>query len=140
MEAKARPEVVASYAVVRYKTGPAQIHVSPMWEIYEARERSDSYQNGRGPWIDHFNSMAKVVPLRAILKLEAVDDVVLRQLGREDAQEAAEDVLEFGLDGELVPPTELDSLPAAESGPPASIDDIKAKFGGKGQEIPDATA
>ncbi|MHA1573089.1 MAG: recombinase RecT, partial [Alphaproteobacteria bacterium] len=29
MKVKARPEVIAAYAVVRYKTGPAQIHVSP---------------------------------------------------------------------------------------------------------------
>lgn len=140
MDVKQRPPVQASYAVVRYKHGPAQIHVCPMWEIHEARERSDSYQNGRGPWIDYFNSMAKVVPLRAILKLEAVDDVVLRQLGHEDAQESATDVIEIGLDGEMVPSAELDSLPAAEVGPPSSVADLKEKFGGNGQDISDESA
>lgn len=141
MNLKARPEVKASYAVVRYKTGPAQIHVCPLWEIHEARDRSDSYQNGRGPWIDHFNSMAKVVPLRAILKLEAVDDVVLRQLGREDMQESSSDVIEIGLDGEMVPSVELESLPAAETGPPSSVDALKAQFGGRGEQvIPDEPA
>lgn len=140
MDLKTRPDVKASYAVVRYKTGPAQIHVSPLWEIHEARERSDSYQNGRGPWIDHFNSMAKVVPTRAILKLEAVDDVVLRQLGREDAQEGSPDVIEIGLDGELALPTaEFESLPEATIEHPESIDDLKKKFGSK-PEIPDEPA
>ncbi len=139
MDVKVRPEVQASYAVVRYKHGQSQIHVSPLWEIHEARERSDSYQNGRGPWIDHFHSMAKVVPLRAILKLEAVDDV-MRQLGHEDAQESANDVIEIGIDGEMLPSAELDSLPAADMGPPSSVEALKSQFGGNGPEIADEPA
>ncbi len=136
MDLKERPEVIASYAVVRYKTGRSQIYVCPMWEILEARDRSDSYQNGRGPWIDHFNSMAKVVPLRAILKLEAVDDVVLRQIGHEDAQERSEDVIEIGLDGESLPSGEFESLPPAESRPPSSVEELKTQFG----EVPNESA
>lgn len=139
MAVKQRPMVIASYAVVRYKMGAAQIHVSPLWEIEEARDRSDSYQNGRGPWIDHFHSMARVVPLRAIMKLEAVDDVK-RQFGHEDAQESANDVIEIDLDGEMLPATVLESLPAAETGPPSSVDDLKSKFGTNAQDIPDEPA
>ena len=136
---KVRPPIEAAYAVVRYKQGASQIHVSPLWEINEARDRSESYQNGRGPWVDHYRSMAKVVPLRAVLKLEAVDDAVLRQLSLEDAQEGSQSVIEIGIDGEVIPQTELDSLPEAEAGPPSNVDDIKAKFGAQ-VEVPDEPA
>lgn len=128
-------EIKYSYAVVRYKTGPAQIHVSPLWEIYQSRERSESYRNGRGPWIDHFGGMCLVVPLRAILKLEAIDDVVLRQLGREEAQEVADDVINYDIDGELVLPSELPPV----QDDPSNIDDLKRKFGDPNEVLPDAS-
>lgn len=118
------PEIVASYAVVRYKQGQAQIHVSPLWEIHESRQRSESFRNGQGPWIAHFSGMCLVTPLRAILKLEAIDDVVLRQLGREEAQERSDDVIEYDLNGELAMPGE-ESPPITAA--PESIDDIKAQ-------------
>lgn len=124
--------IKCSYAVVRYKNGPAQIHVSPLWEIYASRERSESYRNGRGPWIDHFAGMCLVVPLRAILKLEAIDDVVLRQLGREDKQEVAEDFIEYDLDGEIVLP---DELPPVKIENPTSVDGLKAKFGDPNEDL-----
>ena len=127
VDQKERPEVRCAYAVVRYREGPAQIHVSTLYEIEEARGRSEAFQRGQGPWLSHPISMMRVVPLRAILKLEAIDDAILRQLGHEDAQEASDSYIEVGIDGEVTESlSEIASLPVAD---PKSIDELKTKFG-----------
>lgn len=135
-EQKERPEVIMSYATVYYKDGSSFSHVSPMYEILEARQRSEAFRNGHGPWVDHFNSMAKIVPLRAIMKLEAIDSMVLEQLGREDLSVTQEDVVEVQMDDAIV-----EEAPPAQIAEPGSVDELKAKFGGgKQTEIPDESA
>ena len=50
------------------------------------------------------------------------------------------DVIEIDLDGDMLPSAELESLPAADLGPPSTVEDLKAKFGRKVQDIPDEPA
>ncbi len=133
LDADTRPEIRCAYATVYYKDGTSQTHVSPMYEILEARGRSEAYKTwikkGKPgwmdvPWRDHFGSMAMVVPLRALLKLEAIDDITITQLAREDAQAGSEDVIEVQSFEELTglePEPEPEAIEAA----PSNVQELK---------------
>lgn len=131
LDLKERPKLRCTYATVYYKDGGSTSYIAPMFEIFESRQRSDAFRNGYGPWVSHFESMAKIVPLRKLMRLEAIDDLVLRQLSREEAQDASDDVIEYGIDGEFALPNE--ELPAV-IGDPQDVDALKTKFAiGKGE-------
>jgi len=135
---KQRPEVQFSYATVHYRDGSSMSHVSPMYEILEARERSEAFRNGYGPWVDHFNSMCKVVPLRAIMKLEAIDDIVLRQISMDERSELNGDVIEVDLGMDSLPPDA--EPPPIQISAPGTVDDLKAKFGSGKTQPPEESS
>ncbi len=125
LDAEKRPEVRCAYATVYYKDGSSQTHVSPKYEILEARGRSESFTKwGSGPWKDHPNAMAMVVPLRALLKLETIDGTTITQLAREDAQAESDDVIEVQSFEELTglePEPEPEAIEAA----PSNVQELK---------------
>lgn len=125
LDAEKRPEVRCAYATVYYKDGSSQTHVSPMYEILEARGRSEAYSKwGSGPWKDHPNAMAMVVPLRALLKTEAIDGGTITQLAREDAQAESEDVIEVQSFEELTG-LEPEAEPEAIEAAPSNVQELK---------------
>ena len=118
-----RPELRLAYATAYYKDGSTCSHVSPLYEIMEARQRSESFRRGHGPWVSDFNSMAKIVPLRALMKLESIDGVLLEQLGREDRSKNGE-VIEIEMDGDALSGEEVP--PVIEA--PQDVDALKEQF------------
>lgn len=60
-------DIIAVYAVVKLKDGGVQRVVLPRWKIDKIRNQSRA--GNSGPWVTHFDEMAKKTVLRAIYKL-----------------------------------------------------------------------
>lgn len=58
-----------TYAVVKFTNGDIQIEVSNIEDIEKSKDYSKSANRNGSPWKEHYNSMAKVVPLRKIAKI-----------------------------------------------------------------------
>lgn len=126
LDVEEKPKLRCTYATIYYKSGGSQTWISPMYEILDARGRSDQWKkSGGGPWKLHFEGMAKVVPLREILKRAPADDVlgakIADQLAREDAQSAGE-VIEMPSFEEL---TGLEPEPEAIEAAPSNVQELK---------------
>jgi recombination protein RecT len=80
-EKQASEHLVATYGVVKLKSGEAQIKVCFRDEINESMEHSRSSHKPDSPWVTHFEAMALVVPIRKLgknlglpLRVEDYDD------------------------------------------------------------------
>ena len=67
-EKQASENLVATYGVVKLKSGEAQIKVCFRDEINESMEHSRSSHKPDSPWVTHFEAMALVVPIRKLGK------------------------------------------------------------------------
>jgi recombination protein RecT len=82
-EKQVRENLIATYGVVKLKSGEAQIKVCFRDEINESMESSRSSHKPDSPWVTHFEAMALVVPIRKLgknlglpLKIEDYDESV----------------------------------------------------------------
>jgi len=82
-EKQDRENLIATYGVVKLKSGEAQIKVCFRDEINESMEHSRSSHKPDSPWVTHFEAMALVVPIRKLgknlglpLKIEDYDEGV----------------------------------------------------------------
>jgi len=82
-EKQLKENLIATYGVVKLKSGEAQIKVCFRDEINESMESSRSSHKPDSPWITHFEAMALVVPIRKLgknlglpLKIEDYDESV----------------------------------------------------------------
>jgi len=78
-----KDNLVATYGVVKLKSGEAQIKVCFRDEINESMECSRSSHKPDSPWVTHFEAMALVVPIRKLgknlglpLRVEDYDEFV----------------------------------------------------------------
>jgi recombination protein RecT len=67
-EKQARENLIATYGVVKLKSGEAQIKVCFRDEINESMECSSGSYKSDSPWVKHFEAMALVVPIRKLGK------------------------------------------------------------------------
>lgn len=67
-EKQYKDNLIATYGVVKLKSGEAQIKVCFRDEINESMEHSRSSHKPDSPWVTHFESMALVVPIRKLGK------------------------------------------------------------------------
>ena len=67
-EKQHKDNLVATYGVVKLKSGEAQIKVCFRDEINESMEHSRSSHKPDSPWVTHFEAMALVVPIRKLGK------------------------------------------------------------------------
>lgn len=67
-EKQHKDNLIATYGVVKLKSGEAQIKVCFRDEINESMECSRSSHKPDSPWVTHFESMALVVPIRKLGK------------------------------------------------------------------------
>ena len=67
-EKQHKDNLVATYGVVKLKSGEAQIKVCFRDEINESMESSRSSHKPDSPWVTHFEAMALVVPIRKLGK------------------------------------------------------------------------
>lgn len=80
-----------TYAVAYFTGGGSIGHVSRLSDIRKARDASESYKRGYGPWHNHADSMAMLVPLRALMKLESIDGgAAAEQMAIESVQRDSE--------------------------------------------------
>jgi len=82
-EKQLKENLIATYGVVKLKSGEAQIRVCFRDEINESMESSRSSHKPDSPWVTHFEAMALVVPIRKLgknlglpLRVEDYDEVV----------------------------------------------------------------
>jgi recombination protein RecT len=82
-EKQHKDNLIATYGVVKLKSGEAQIKVCFRDEINESMESSRSSHKPDSPWVTHFEAMALVVPIRKLgknlglpLKIEGYDESV----------------------------------------------------------------
>jgi recombination protein RecT len=82
-EKQLKENLIATYGVVKLKSGEAQIRVCFRDEINESMESSRSSHKPDSPWVTHFEAMALVVPIRKLgknlglpLKIEDYDEGV----------------------------------------------------------------
>jgi recombination protein RecT len=82
-EKQLKENLIATYGVVKLKSGEAQIKVCFRDEINESMESSRSSHKPDSPWVTHFEAMALVVPIRKLgknlglpLKIEDYDEGV----------------------------------------------------------------
>lgn len=81
-------EVVASYAVARYKDGRVKFRVCPLHEIEKARSASKSGSNG--PWKTHFSEMARKTAIKRLFKLLPKSPEIARAIEIEEKEEIAD--------------------------------------------------
>lgn len=67
-EKQYKDNLIATYGVVKLKSGEAQIRVCFRDEINESMESSRSSHKPDSPWVTHFEAMALVVPIRKLGK------------------------------------------------------------------------
>ena len=82
-EKQYKDNLIATYGVVKLKSGESQIKVCFRDEINESRECSSGSYKSASPWVKHFEAMALVVPIRKLgknlglpLKIEDYDEGV----------------------------------------------------------------
>lgn len=61
-----RGDIVAAYAVARMVNGDYIPEVIDLDTIHRARDASDAYRRGYGPWIDHFEAMVRKTAVRRL--------------------------------------------------------------------------
>ena len=67
-EKQHKDNLIATYGVVKLKSGEAQVKVCFRDEINESMESSRSSHKPDSPWVTHFEAMALVVPIRKLGK------------------------------------------------------------------------
>jgi len=67
-EKQLKENLIATYGVVKLKSGEAQIKVCFRDEINESMECSSGSYKSDSPWVKHFEAMALVVPIRKLGK------------------------------------------------------------------------
>lgn len=67
-EKQHKDNLIATYGVVKLKSGEAQIKVCFRDEINESMECSSGSYKSDSPWVKHFEAMALVVPIRKLGK------------------------------------------------------------------------
>ena len=82
-EKQHKDNLIATYGVVKLKSGEAQIKVCFRDEINESMESSRGSHKPDSPWVTHFEAMALVVPIRKLgknlglpLRVEDYDEFV----------------------------------------------------------------
>jgi recombinational DNA repair protein RecT len=81
-------EVVASYAVARYKDHRVKFRVCPLHEIEKARAASKSGNNG--PWKTHFSEMARKTAIKRLFKILPKSPEIARAIEIEERAEIAD--------------------------------------------------
>ena len=78
-------EVIASYAVARYKDGRVKFRVCPLHEIEKARGNSQS--GAKGPWKTHFSEMARKTAIKRLFKILPKSPEIARAIEIEEKAE-----------------------------------------------------
>jgi recombination protein RecT len=81
-------EVIASYAVARYKDGRVKFRVCPLHEIEKARGNSKS--GSSGPWKTHFSEMARKTAVKRLFKLLPKSPEIARAIEIEEKSEISD--------------------------------------------------
>lgn len=81
-------EVIASYAVARYKDGRVKFRVCPLHEIEKAKSNSKS--GSSGPWKTHFSEMARKTAVKRLFKLLPKSPEIARAIEIEEKSEIAD--------------------------------------------------
>jgi recombination protein RecT len=115
------------YAVAKLKDGGVQFEVMSRAEVERVREKSKA--GSSGPWVDHFEEMAKKTAIRRLFKYLPVSVEMARAVTMDEQAEAgiAQDhnvidgmVSEMSAPGDSLPPPQDDAAgtsPADEAGP-----------------------
>lgn len=106
--------MIAAYAVCRLRDGGAQFEV--MWKRQVDAIRAISKAKDSGPWVTHYEEMAKKTVLRRLCKLLPVSVELQRLVALDERADVGlsqgmAHVVDFG-DTEPEPPTTLDALSA----------------------------
>lgn len=80
-------DIIAAWALCRFKSGATVFRVLPKWEIDAARSRSDSKS---GPWVTDYAAMAMKTALRRLCKVIPTDDATRSLVFNEERDEARE--------------------------------------------------
>lgn len=81
-------EMVAVYAVAKFKDGGVQFEVMERWEIDRVKAQAKAKF---GPWIDHYDEMAKKTVLRRLCKLLPMSIETQRAVALDELAEAGVD-------------------------------------------------
>lgn len=81
-------EVIASYAVARYKDGRVKFRVCPLHEIEKARGNSQS--GAKGPWKTHFSEMARKTAIKRLFKILPKSPEIARAIEIEEKSEISD--------------------------------------------------
>lgn len=112
-------ELVAVYAVARLKDGGQQFEVMTKREIDQIREQSRAKDDG--PWVTHYEEMAKKTVLRRLCKMLPASVEMARAVSLDErADIGLSQNLEDVLEGEIV---------ETKNGKP-TLDDVAAEIGG----------
>jgi len=113
-----RGELVAVYAVALLKDGGHQFEVMSKKEVDQVREGSQS--KGNGPWVTHYEEMAKKTVLRKLFKWlpcsvemqKAVSLDEQQEIGNQNIKAAASEEfdMDFVIEGEVTESTAQDDL------------------------------
>lgn len=103
-----RGEVVAAYAIARFKDGGHQIDVMTRFEIDQIRSRSASA--GAGPWVTDYAEMAKKTVVRRLCKYLPLSPELSKALEHEAASEqnVASPIIDVEIFPADAPPAERD--------------------------------
>lgn len=110
-----RGPLVFAYAVAKLKDGGVQFDVMSRAEIEKVRAQSKAKDNG--PWITHFDEMAKKTVVRRLFKYLPVSIEIQRAVGLDEQAEAGvsqDNALIIDGDYERVLPREEEEAAAAE--------------------------
>lgn len=111
-------ELIAVYAVANLKDGGHQFDVMSRKQVDKIRDSSQGKNNG--PWVTHYDEMAKKTVLRKLFKWlpcsvemqKAVSLDEMQEIGKQDIKRAASEEFDmnFTIDGEVVDKSPEDEL------------------------------
>lgn len=112
-------ELIAVYAIAKLKDGGTQVDVMTKREIDAIREQSRASTNG--PWVTHYEEMAKKTILRRLCKMlpasvELARAVALDERADLGLPQQLEDVVDAQIEVTAKDKPSLDSIVAAEAG------------------------
>lgn len=161
LEPTKEPDILCSYAIAHFggEDNFKRIYVCPIYEINQARARSES--GNKGPWDTDYASMAQKTALRRLVKICPMDAVTKAAIAREEVEEVGghfdiegtiierpddefaqtegghqggeTDVIEQEIRTTFAENETRSPSPAPQIGKPRTIEDLKARRA-KGQE------
>lgn len=127
-------EIVAAYAVARMTNG--QTTFSLMWKVDIDKIKDGSPAGRSGPWVTHYEEMAKKTAIRRLCKTLPVSAVQQALQLREQADLGVSQGLHHALDFDDAPTIDADSTPEETPEPPKPKAKKKAAAKSSGKTDP----